>query len=315
MGKPVRSHWIACLVGLCFTALLVPAWASDPLVALKAQFALPNDKVDYATAKLTVDRLIDPGTDTVAVRRELDRWEQAIRSNVPDGANGRQTLDALLKTLYQPGPWNGGKPFSYDLDDPLGKKPVNKRLATYLATRKGNCVSMPILVAILGQRLGLTITLSTAPEHVMAMFADDTQQAWMYVEATGGGYKRDESYIRDTGITQTALDNEIYLRPLHPREAVGVMASTLMEHYAREGNGEALMAVADLALAANPKDTVAMIWKANASYLLIQSRYQRKYPNATDIPKDLVPEFQRLSRENLAWFEKAEALGLSLIHI
>lgn len=309
MGKPVRHHWIACLVGLCFAAVLVPAWASDPPASLKAQFALPDAEVDYATAKLTIDRLIDPGVDTAAVRRELDRWEQAIRSNVPAGANGRQTLDALLKTLYQPGPWNGGKPFSYDLDDPLGKKPVNKRLATYLATRKGNCVSMPILVAILGQRLGLTITLSTAPEHVMAMFADDVQQAWVYVEATGGGYKRAESYIRDTGISQTALDNEIYLRPLHPHESVGVIASTLMEHYARAGDGDALMAVADLALAANPKDTVAMVWKANAYYLQIQERYQRKYPNAADIPADKAADFQRLSRENLAWFEKAEALG------
>ncbi len=309
MGKPVRRHWITCLVGLCFAAVLAPAWASDPLAALKAQFALPDAKVDHATAKLTVDRLIDPNTDTTAVRRELNRWQQVVRSNVPAGANSRQMLDALLKTLYQPGPWNGGKPFSYDLDDPLGKKPVNKRLATYLATRKGNCVSMPILVAILGQRLGLTITLSTAPEHVMAMFADDTQQAWVYVEATGGGYKRDESYIRDTGISQIALDNENYLRPLHPHESVGVIASTLMEHYAREGDGDALMAVADLALTANPKDTVAMVWKANAYYLQIQARYQKKYPNASDIPADKVADFQRLSRENLAWFEKAEALG------
>ncbi len=309
MGKPARRHWIACLFGLCFAAVLAPAWASDPLAALKAQFALADAKVDYATAKLTVDRLIDPGVDTAAIRRELDRWEQAIRTNVPAGANGRQTLDALLKTLYQPGRWNDGKPFSYDLDDPLGKKPVNKRLATYLATRKGNCVSMPILVAILGQRLGLTITLSTAPEHVMAMFADDTQQAWVYVEATGGGYKRDESYIRDTGISQTALDNEIYLRPLYPRESVGVIASTLMEHYARKGDGDALMAVADLALAANPKDTVAMVWKANAYYLQIQERYRKPYPNAADIPADKVADFQRLSRENLAWFERAEALG------
>ena len=82
-----------------------------------------------------------------------------------------------------------------------------------------------------------------------------------------------------------------------------------MEHYARQGSGDALMEVADLAVAANPRDTVAMIWKANASYLLIQSRYQRKYPNAANIPKELVPDFQRLSQENLAWFEKAEALG------
>lgn len=309
MEKRLHRHWIVCLIGLCLAATVSSAWASDPLVTLRAQFKLPDDQVDYADAKLAVDRLIDPTTDTAAIRRELDRWERAIRANVPAGANGRQTLDALLKTLYQPGPWNEGKPFRYDLDDPLGKQPANKLLATYLATRKGNCVSMPILVVTLGQRLGLTITLSTAPEHVMAMFADDTQQAWVYVEATGGGYKRDESYIRDTGITQTALDNEIYLRPLRPHESIGVIASSLMEHYAREGDGDALMAAADLALAANPKDTVAMVWKANAYYLQIQDRYQRMYPNAVDIPADKVAGYQRLSRENLAWFEKAEALG------
>lgn len=311
MGKPVRCFRLVWLAALLLSAAVPSAWASDPLVGLRAQFALPDDQVNYASAKLVVDQLIDPDTDSADVLRELDRWDRAVRTNVPMGANSRQTLDALLKTLYQPGHWNDGKPFTYDLNDPLGKNPVNKRLATYLATRKGNCVSMPILVAILGQRLGLTITLTTAPEHVLAKFADDSIQNWVNVEATGGGYKRDESYIRDTGISQTALDNEIYLRPLRPHESVGVIASTLMEHYAREGHGDALMEVADLALAANPKDTVAMIWKANAAYLLIQSRYQRKYPNAADIPPGLVPDFQRLSQENQAWFAKAEALGWS----
>lgn len=309
MGNSDHRHWFAWLAALLLAAAMPAAAASDPLASLKAQFALPDEQVKFGEAKLIVDQLIDPSTDTTTIRRDLDRWERTVRSNVPAGANGRQTLDALLKTLYEPGSWNDGKPFRYDLDDPLGKQPANKRLATYLATRKGNCVSMPILVAILGQRLGLTITLSTAPEHVLAKFADDSLQMWVNVEATGGDYKRDDSYIRDTGISQTALDNEIYLRPLRPHEAVGVIASTLMEHYAQEGNADALMEVADLALTVNPKDTVAMIWKANASYLLIQSRYQRKYPNAADIPKALVPDLQRLSRENLAWFERAEASG------
>lgn len=324
MASVVRSFGVAWLTAM----LLMPAacsssasgnedaanassllQATSPLASLKAQLSAPDDRVDFAAAKLVIDQLIDPGTDAAAIQQELDRWERAIRSNVSVGANGRQMLDALLKTLYEPGPWNDGRPFTYDLNDPLGKEPANKRLATYLATRKGNCVSMPILVAILGQRLGLTITLSTAPEHVLAKFADDTQQMWVNVEATAGGYKRDESYIRDTGISQVALDNEIYLRPLRPREAVGVMASTLMEHYARERDGEALMALADLALKANPKDTVAMIWKANAAYLLIQSRYQQRYPRPENIPPGLIGEYQRLSQENHAWFARAEALG------
>jgi len=294
---------------LLLAACALPAWGRQSLAPLKVQFALPDNQVDFGKAKLTIDHLIDPSTDTVTVERELDRWEQAIRANVPAGSNGRQTLDVLLETLYKPGPWNDGRPFTYDLNDPLGKKPANKRLATYLATRKGNCVSMPILVAILGQRLGLTITLSTAPEHILAKFADDSVQMWVNVEATSGGYLDDAGYARFNDISQKAIDNEIYLRPLFPHEVVGVMASTLMEYYAREKNADALMEVADLALTANPKDTVAMVWKANAYYLQIQQRYWAKYPNASDIPVDKVVDYQHLSQENLAWFNKAETLG------
>lgn len=168
---------------------------------------------------------------------------------------------------------------------------------------------MPILVVILGQRLGLPLTLATAPSHVLVKFADDTQQAWVNLEATAGGFKYDSSYERETGITPTAIQNELYLRPLKPHESVGVIASTLMEYYGTQQDGDKALDVADLALAANPKDPVALLWKANAYYLQLQARYVRHYPNAADIPLAKVADYQRLSRENLAWFAKAEKLG------
>lgn len=182
-----------------------------------------------------------------------------------------------------PGEWNQGKPFTYDLSDPLGKNPKNKQLATYLATRKGNCVSMPILFVILGQRLGLTVALATAPNHLLVKFADDEQQMWLNVEATAGGFKYDSSYQRETGITEASLDNGLYLRPLLPHEGIGAIASTLMEHYGAKKDADALMAVADLALAA--------------------------YSNAEDLPPELHGELHRLTRENLAWLAKAESIG------
>lgn len=283
--------------------------AAPDLTSLRAQFQFPEDRVDYAAAKLVVDRLIEPSTDTPAVLREIDRWEQAVRGNVPSNPSARQVLDALLKTLYQPGPWNQGKPFTYDLSDPLGRNAKNKQLATYLSTRKGNCVSMPILFVILGQRLGLPVALATAPNHVLVKFADDTQQMWLNVEATAGGFKYDSSYERETGISEAALHNGLYLRPLTPREGVGVIAGTLMEYFGTKKDGDTLMAVADLALAVNPKDPVAMIWKANAYYLQTQQRITSKYPNAADVPPELQGEYRRLTQENLAWFAKAESLG------
>lgn len=294
--------------GLSNAGAATSAQTSKQLAPLHALFQAPENQIDLADAKLTIDRLVDPSMDKAAVLRELDALTKAIKQRTPPGLTKRAELNVLLDTLYKPGPWNGNKPFSYDLNDPLGKNRQNKLLATYLKTRKGNCVSMPILVAILGQRLGLIMTLATAPNHVMVKFVDD-EGRWLNVEATAGGFKADSSYERETGIGPLAIQNEIYLRPLSPREAVGVMASTLMEQYAAQKRGDDLLAVAEMALAANPKDTVAMVHKANAYYLQLQDRYVSRYPRPVDIPQDKQADFQRLSRENLVWFAKAEELG------
>jgi regulator of sirC expression with transglutaminase-like and TPR domain len=282
---------------------------SPGLQTLQALFESSDSSLDLAQAKLVIDRMIDPSIDPDAVQRQLDVLVESTRSRFPVEASSRVKLDTLLSTIYQPGAWNDFRPFSYDLDDPFGKNIENKVLSTYLATRKGNCVSMPILLVILGQRLELPMTLATAPGHVLVKFADDTQQAWVNIEATAGGFKFDSSYERELGISATAIENGIYLRPLSPGESLGVMTGTLMEHSARQQDGDALLAMADLALQANPMDAVAMIWKASAYYLQLQQRYVQHYPTAADIPVEQRADYQRLSRENLAWFAKAEQLG------
>lgn len=302
----------ALAFGLASASAAVPASqyavARTDLSTLRALLSTPDTQVDLAKAKLAIDRMIDPRTNTSGVLRQIDALAAGAAARFPAGASRRAKLDVLLSTLYQPGPWNQNRPFAYDLDDPFGRNRENKLLATYLRTRKGNCVSMPTLVAILGQRLGLAMTLATAPEHVLVKFIDD-EGRHLNVEATAGGFKYDSSYERETGITPTAIQNEIYLRPLTARESVGVMASTLMEHYAAQKRGHDLLAVADMALAVNSKDVVAMIWKANAYYLQLQQQYVSRYPTPLDIPAAMRDDYARLSRDNLAWFRKAEALG------
>ncbi len=160
-----------CLVALCFPA--VASTSTPTLADLRAQLTQPEVQVDFAKAKLTIDRLIDPSIDAASVMRELDALTAAVKSRIPAGASRRSQLDILLATLYQPGAWNGNRPFTYDLADPFGKNHTSKLLSAYLTTRKGNCVSMPILVAIIGQRLGLGLTLATAPEHVLVKAVDD----------------------------------------------------------------------------------------------------------------------------------------------
>lgn len=285
--------------------------ASDSNVqALAALLRTPEAKIDLAKSKLAIDRMIDPKVDVPGTLQQLDALAVKIRSRFPPGVSNRAKLDILLSSLYQPGPWNDNRPFSYDFDDPFGKNLRNKLLPTYLASRKGNCVSMPILFAILGQKLGLPVTLATAPGHVLVKFVDDDGR-WLNVEATAGGFKYDSSYERETGISTKAIENEVYLRPLSQRESVGVMMSTLMEFYSRQDTGAYRVAVADLALEVNPKDVVAMVHKGSGIYVLLQQRYMRRYPKPSDIPEDMRQDYFSLSQENLKWFAKAEALGWS----
>ena len=59
-------------------AVISPARAGNDLDPLRAQFALQDERIDYADAKLVVDRLVEPATDTDAVMRELGLSEEQI---------------------------------------------------------------------------------------------------------------------------------------------------------------------------------------------------------------------------------------------
>ena len=317
-------RWLALLIGFAMMALAVePALAADQTAgprtrvkaaddpnirALRQLFAAPENRLDLARAKVAIDRMIDPTINEVATLRQLDELATRIRNRFPADANSRAKLDLLLSSLYQPGPWNDHQPFSYDLSDPLGTAIPNKLLSTYLTTRKGNCVSMPILVMLLGQKLGLDVTLATAPLHVLVKFRGDDGQ-WINVETTSGGFKQDTSYQREMGITPLAMSNQIYLRPLSKRESLGVMASTLMEHYGDNGRQNHRIQVANLVLESSPKDTEAMLQKGNAYFKLMKAAYMDRYRSPDEIPMDQREEFAILSQSNIRWFQQAEGLG------
>jgi hypothetical protein len=87
------------------------------------------------------------------------------------------------------------------------------------------------------------------------------------------------------------------------------MAGTLAEEYVRKRDGDALMAIADLVLAADPRSHKAILWKGAAYAHQIDTRFKGVYPNFADIPEHRMAEYLHLGRSNLEWFEKAERLG------
>ncbi|KAF1715781.1 hypothetical protein CSC71_00625 [Pseudoxanthomonas sangjuensis] len=287
------------------------AQARDANIAtLRRLLDQPEGQIDLARAKVAIDHMVDPTVDMDGTLRQVDQWVAKIRSRFPPGATNKAKADVLVSTLYEPGPWNDRRPFGYDYADPYGRDIRKSLLSTYLATRKGQCVVMPTFVALLGQKLGLPMTLTTVPYHLVVKYGDEEQGAWTNLDATSGLFHDDSGYEQALNISPVALKNEIFLRPYSQRESVALFAiAVLAPHYLKKGQPEEALQVLDLILAVNPKDTVAMTLKANAYGLLVDQRFRSKYPKADHIPVAEQAEFETYNSQIVAWRTKAEELG------
>ncbi len=279
------------------------------LQTIRAILESPDDQIDLAKAKLAIDHMIDPGIDIAKNLKQLDAIAAKVKSQLPARATSRQKLDALRSYIYQAGPWNANRPFHYDLDDPFGQNIRNKLLPNYLATRKGNCVSMPLLFIVLGQKLGIDVTASTAPEHIFVKYRDELGTYFNLEATSGAGFTRDVWVQQQNPMTAEALANGIYMQPLTKKETVVVMAGTLLEWYGQQGQEEYRIALASLVLAHYPKYVPAMLHTASACYRLRQRHFVNKYPMPRDIPEEQRPYFMQLDQGMRQWRGKAEALG------
>lgn len=272
--------------------------------------AEPEEMLNLGRFKLAIDKLVSPNVDTTKALKQIDAMVQAIRAMPEFGMTPTSRAIALQRYIYTAGVWNGDRPFKYDLDDPLGTNLHNKLLPTYLFTRRGNCVTMPLLFVILGQRLGLEVTATTAPNHLLVKFRNELG-AWINLEATSGANPAREVWIRQQNptITDKAMENGIYLRPLTKKETAVVMAGLLAEHYFKQGRYQRAIAAADLLLEYYPKD-VTMLTLKGASYgRLARQYFAERLPSSSQTPAVPTWYYQHLSRNNHSWFAKAEALG------
>lgn len=268
------------------------------------------DDIDLASAKLVIDKIVKPQINIEETLRHIDAIVARVRKMPEFGESAVSRAIALQRYIYNAGAWNDYEPFTYDLDDPLGSNINNKLLPTYLATKKGNCVTMPFLFIILGQRLGIDVTATTAPNHLLVKFRNESG-VWINLEATSGANPARESWIRQQSpsITDEAIANGVYLQPLSKKETVAVMATVLAERYLQLQQYRKAIATADLVLEFYPKDVAMMTLKAVAYGRMARTHFVEKYPSPRQIPVSQRGYFEYLSRSYYIWFAKAEALG------
>jgi regulator of sirC expression with transglutaminase-like and TPR domain len=254
--------------------------------------------------------MIDPSIDVRAGVKQIDEMAAQIRAMSRPSASSAERLQALQRYLYEKGPWNGYQPFGYDFDDPAGNNISNKLLPNYIKSRKGNCVTMPVLFVILGQRLDLDVTLSTAPLHLFVKYTDAASRVAYNLESTSGAKPARDVWIRQQNpMTDVAIANGIYMQKLSKRKSAAVMATTLSEYLAQGQKYDKVIAVSDVILAHYPKEVGSMLSKGNAYGRLATAQLVRKGPHTDAMPPKDRGYFEYLAQQNRIWFAKAETLG------
>lgn len=269
----------------------------------------PAEEIDLAVAKLTIDQLVDPSIDIAASLVEIETMAEVIRATLSENANDQDVMAAIRRHIYEPGPWNGDRPFAYDHDDPLGAYIPNKLIPTYLETRLGNCISMPFLVILLGDRLGLDVTAATAPLHVFVKFTDRDMGVALNLEATSGAHPaRDSWYRQNLPMTEAAIANGVYMRPLTRIETVALMATVVLERLIEKGRYEDAIDVSSVILNAYPTHVYALAKRGTAFALLLERDIYERYPDSR-LPAEEAALYEYLVRGNATAFSDAEAMG------
>lgn len=280
-----------------------------PADAVRAMLALPDSQLDYARAKLAFDRIVDPSINVEAILAEIARLADRATALAGPHATDLAKLAALRRVIYESGAWNGNRPFSYDLTDPLGQNVRNKLLSTYLATRRGNCVSMPILMLLVGERMGLNLALSTAPLHVFVRYADPAGRE-MNIEATSGGHPaRTIWYRQQMPMSDRAIASGLYIRTLTRREGIALMATTVVEFLMSERRFQGAIDVGAVIIETNPRDAMTMVQVGTAYANLLNAEFVERYPVPALIPPPLRGRYATLAGRNQQLFQAADALG------
>lgn len=152
------------------TASATPSIDNKAIEIIKEIFSKPDTEIDLATTKLTFDKLVDPSIDVTTLLAEINKTVETIENGLATKMKPLDKLFSLSAYLYESGYWNEFQPFQYNFEDPFAQILSSKLISNYLKTKKGNCISMPILYLILADKLGLDVTLSTAPLHVFVKF-------------------------------------------------------------------------------------------------------------------------------------------------
>lgn len=185
-------------------------------------------------------------------------------------------------------------PFRYDFEDVFGDRDWSQMFVSkLLATRRGNCHSLPYLYKILCEELGVRAHLALAPNHVyIKHYAEKT--GWYNTELTSATFPVDAWLMASGYISLSAIQNGIYLDTLSEHESIALCVADLAQGYAHkypDHDGSFVLRCCELALKHFPDCIPALLFQADTYARQFQAIAQQN-PESPEI----APAFEQMNQ-------------------
>lgn len=267
----------------------------------KDLLSLPDDRLNIGEAALRLSAFIDPDTDALEGMRRIALLSGQVRTLVGERKDPEYRIRAINQVLYRE------NRFAYDKADPLGTQLDASSLWRLLSTKKGNCVSLPVLWYAVAEQLSYPVAVVEAPHHFFLRYDDGEFSS--NIEATsGGGEVSNERIILDLGVSQEAISSGAMMRSLSKRELLGSLIAEVAARLMGDWNIGLAARLSELALKAHPRSTAAT-WNLALAY-----NYEAAMRSAVQMPGEKVvphkkPRVMEAARRALNHAATATRLG------
>ncbi|MBU8895430.1 transglutaminase-like domain-containing protein [Corallococcus sp. M34] len=268
---------------------------------VRALLSLPEDRLNIGDAALRLGTFVDADTDVVEGRRRIDLLAGQVRTLVGSRTDPDYRIRAINQVLFRE---NG---FTYDKDDPMGRRLDASSLWRLLATKKGNCVSLPVLWFVVAERLDYPVAIVEAPQHFFLRYQEGSYRS--NIEATsGGGEASDERIIQDLEVPSEAVSSGAMMRSLSKRELLGALIAEVAARLVNDWNVGLGARLSELALTVHPRSITANWNLALVFNYLAAMRVSVQSPGGR-IPPHKTPRVKDDARRALVYSQKATRLG------
>lgn len=211
---------------------------------LEKLFKDKGAKVDLIHAALLVARLDNDEVDVDAYRREVDRMGKDLAAALPKDADEAAKVAALNKFLFTDRGFHGGRSDYYNRS--------NSYLNEMLDDREGLPLTLAVLYAELGRRIGLHIEGVPLPGHFVVRHVPKTGEPQLIDVFEGGKPMSREDAEKRIRLATDRRPRDDDFKAATPKEIVVRLFRNLMGLALRDEDKTAMLRYLDAVLALKP---------------------------------------------------------------